>query len=117
MVCETHDTQFLELGDDVRIKINGDPLCGDGHAGAPWVWEISIKHLEAKQPEESGRARFEQLVKRVGRHADGCLPRAAVAATNSTVSPVSTSWKPSLAAFATQSAASMPCLHAECGPH
>ena len=30
----------------------------------------------------SGRAHIEQLVKRVGRHADGCFPHAAVAASN-----------------------------------
>ena len=39
---------------------------------------------------ESGRARLEQLVKRVGRHADGCPPPAAAAAT-SRVSPAPTS--------------------------
>ena len=54
---------------------------------------------------ERGRARLEQLVKRVGRHADGCHPPAAAAAT-SRVSPAPTSAKPSLAAFATRSAAS-----------
>ena len=73
---------------------------------------------------ESGRARLEQLVKRVGRHADGCPPPAAAAAT-SRVSPASTSAKPSLASFATRaprwSQASMLCLptwegtlHADC---
>ena len=34
---------------------------------------------------KSGRVGLEQLVKRVGRHADGCLPHAAVAATNSSL--------------------------------
>ena len=50
---------------------------------------------------ESGRARLEQLLNRAGRHADGCHPHAAAAATKSTVSPVLTSANPPLAAFAT----------------
>ena len=54
---------------------------------------------------ESGRARLEQLVKRVGRHADGCPPPAAAAA-SSRVSPAPTSAKPSLASFSTRSPAS-----------
>ena len=56
--------------------------------------------------EESGRARLVQLVKRVVRHVDCGLPHAAAVAPNFPVSPVSTSAKPSLAAFATRSAAS-----------
>ena len=49
-----------------------------------------VSNRNVHEGKESGRARLEQLVKRVGRHADG-------------VSPASTSAKPSLAAFATRS--------------
>ena len=54
--------------------------------------------------EGRGESGLEQLVKRVGRHADGCHPHAAAAATNS-ISPALTSVEPSLAASAMRSAA------------